>query len=74
MKATQPKSKCKADEAVVKKAIERSSDPKLPSTTTAKFSRFLREYITLQAAWNESVDSTLRRLLGLPPAEQTEKA
>lgn len=37
----------------------------LPPTTTVKLSRFLREYVTLSAEWNESIDHVLRRLLGL---------
>ena len=38
--------------------------PKKPSTTVVKISREVREYIVDHAAWNQSVDSTLRVLLG----------
>ncbi len=38
--------------------------PKKPSTTVVKISREVREYIVAHAAWNQSVDSTLRVLLG----------
>lgn len=37
---------------------------KLPRSTVAKISRELREFVTEQAKWNESIDATLRRLLG----------
>lgn len=40
--------------------------PKTPtSTTTIKVTAEVREFITSKANWNESIDQTLRRLLGL---------
>lgn len=60
----------KADPVDVAKAVKKAGDKTLSRTTTVKFSRFVREYVTLKAAWNESIDSTLRRLLGLPPQEE----
>lgn len=60
----------KADPVDVAKALKKASDKTLSRTTTVKFSRELREYVTLKAAWNESIDSTLRRLLGFPPASE----
>lgn len=36
-----------------------------PDTTTIKVTEEVRAFITGQAHWNESIDQTLRRLLGL---------
>lgn len=38
---------------------------KPPGTTTIKVTEEVRAFITGQAHWNESIDQTLRRLLGL---------
>jgi hypothetical protein len=54
------------DKEDVSKAMKAADKSALPNTTTVKISRFLREYITAKAQWNESIDHTVRRLLGLP--------
>jgi hypothetical protein len=54
------------DRQAVAKAMKAAEKSELPGNTTVKVSRFLREYITAKAQWNESIDHTLRRLLGLP--------
>jgi hypothetical protein len=35
-----------------------------PKSTVAKISVAVRQYVTEHAKWNESIDLTLRRLLG----------
>ena len=41
---------------------------KPPETTTIKVTEEVREFVTGLAHWNESIDQTLRRLLGLKGA------
>lgn len=41
--------------------------------TTVKLSRAVREHIARKARWDESVDDTLRRLIGLKPKEEAAK-
>lgn len=60
------------DKEAVGKAQKAAEKSGLPSTTTVKISRFLREYITAKAQWNESIDHTVRRLLGLPQDDTQE--
>jgi hypothetical protein len=60
------------DKEAVDKAQKAAGKSGLPSTTTVKVSRFLREYITAKAQWNESIDHTIRRLLGLPQEDGEE--
>lgn len=38
--------------------------------STAKLTRAVREHIARQARWGETVDDTLRRLLGIKPREE----
>lgn len=60
------------DKQAIVKAMKAAERSELPGNTTVKVSRFLREYITAKAQWNESIDHTLRRLLGLPQEESQE--
>jgi len=60
------------DKQAIMKAMKAAERSELPGNTTVKVSRFLREYITAKAQWNESIDHTLRRLLGLPQEESQE--
>jgi hypothetical protein len=60
----------KADPVAVEAAKKKCHAGDAPPTTTVKLSRFVREYITAKAEWNESIDSTLRRLLGLPAEDR----
>jgi ribosomal protein S21 len=42
----------------------RETCDKPPETTTIKVTKEVRDYIVGEAHWNESIDQTLRRLLG----------
>jgi hypothetical protein len=66
--------KTEPDEDAVKKALETAARPGMDQTITVKVSRFLREYVLAKAKKTESIDYTLRRLMGLPQEEKPEAA
>jgi len=58
------------DRKVVKEAMLAAQAAGAPPTVTVKVSRFLREYVSAKGLKTESIDITLRRLLGLPVEEK----
>lgn len=54
------------DQKIVKEARKAAAVPGVTPTVTVKISRFLREHVLAKAKKTESIDSTFRRLLGLP--------
>lgn len=54
------------DRKTVKEAEKAASMKGVTPTVTVKISRFLREHVLAKARRTESIDATLKRLLGLP--------
>ena len=59
--------KMKIPPGIFPQRTPRESSKNPPETTTIKVTVEVRDYITSKAHWNESIDQTLRRLLGLKP-------
>jgi hypothetical protein len=54
------------DRKIVKEAEKASAQAGITPTVTVKISRFLRDHVFSKARKTESIDFTLKRLLGLP--------
>lgn len=57
--------KLKVQSGVFPQRTPRETPKTPPNTTTIKVTEEVREFVTSRAHWNESIDQTLRRLLGL---------